>query len=527
MTMTATDPSGNTSEFSKCAPDLSGFDLAISKTASPGVVKPGDTLTYKITAINNGSIPASNVTVLDSLPSSVSFVSCSTTGNGVCSGSGNNRSVTFAALSAGAQATITFVTTVITPLPNGTLIGNTATISSSAPEDNSANNSATATVIVSDAPPAIICPGNIIRNADAGKCLTVVEYPSPTVNDTLLGATVTCLPPSGSTFPAGVTTVNCVASNEKGETGNCAFTVTVNSPASARVTLENNAALLSFGPAEASRKTKKPPKGCDCDGTFTIENIGCATINLALDSIMRTGSDVTNGKITNPDDSKTFSVKVVSNQSETDLGVGTVVSIPTGQSRSFRVLFKPVIPVSTGKTSGLAAADVLPDTVTSKITFKQNGIEPIVINLVGRVSRDVRLINPDDARQPKRAVFTKSGDEFTVIFGIFDADLDVNLARFEFLDGNGQLVEQAFDVDLTQPISQSNIIKGQSIVVTQKFTGAESHPEVASVRVKVSDPRSSDSITAQLGASAASAQSLQNTTRRVVVLPVRRFQSLP
>ena len=317
----------------------------------------------------------------------------------------------------------------------------------------------------------------------------------------MLGATITCSPPSGSTFPAGVTTVNCSASNEKGETGNCAFTVTVNSPASARVTLENNATSLSFGPAEASRKTKKPPKGCDCDSTFTIENVGCAAINLSLDSIMRTGSDVTNGKITNPDNSKLFSVKLISNQSETDLGVGAIVSIPTGQARSFRVLFKPGIPVSTGKTSGLAAADVLPDVVTSKITFKQNGIEPVVVNLVGRVSGDVRLIDPEDARQAKRVEFTKSGNEFTVVLGIFDADLDVNLARFEFLDGNGQLVEQAFDVDLTQPISQSNIIKGQSIVVTQKFTGAASHPEVTSVRVRVSDPRSSDSVTAQLGAS--------------------------
>ena len=190
-------------------------------------------------------------------------------------------------------------------------------------------------------------------------------------------------------------------------------------------------------------------------------------------------------------------------------------------------MFKPVIPESTGKTSGLAAADVLPDTVTSKITFKQNGIEPVVINLEGRVSTDVQLINPDDARQAKRVVFTKSGNEFTVVIGIFDADLDVSLARYEFLHGNGQLVEQAFDIDLIQPIRQSNIIKGQSIVVTQKFTGAESHTEVASVRVRVSDARSSDTVTGQLGASAASVQSLQNPARRVVVLPVRRFESLP
>ncbi|MGA9770544.1 MAG: HYR domain-containing protein [Blastocatellia bacterium] len=528
VTMTATDPSGNTSEFSKCAPDITGLDLAISKTASPGVVKPGDTLTYKITAINNGSTPVSNVTVMDALPNSVTFVSCAATGNGACLGSGNDRSVVFTLLPAGSSATITFVTTVKTPLPNGTIISNTATISSPAPEDNSANNATTTTVIVSDAPPAINCPGNIIRNASAGQCLAVIEYPLPTLNDTLLGASITCLPPSGSTFPAGVTTVNCAARNEKGQTGNCSFTITVNSPSSARVTLENNAATLSFGPAQASRKAKKPPKSCACDSTFTIENIGCAALNLALDSVMRTGSDVTNGKITNPDDSKTFTVRLVNgNQSETDLSLGSTVSIPTGQARTFRVLFKPMIPVSTGKTSGLAAIDVLPDVISSKITFRQNGIEPVVVNLVGRVSADVKLINPDDARQPKRALFTKSGDEFTVILGIFDADLDVNRARFEFLDGNGQLVEQPFDVDLAQPISQSNIIKGQSIVVTQKFTGAASHPEVASVRVKVSDPRSSDTVTAQLGASAASAQSLANPVRRIVVLPVRRFEALP
>lgn len=527
VTMTATDPSGNTSEFSKCTPDLTGLDLAISKTASPGVVKSGDTLTYKITAINNGPTIVNDITVLDNLPNSVTFVSCSATGNGVCFGTGNDRRVTFAALPAGVPATITFVTTVKAALPNGTLINNTASISSPAPEDNSANNTATATVIVSDAPPAINCPGNIIRNSDAGKCLTVVEYPLPTVNDTLLGATITCSPPSGSTFPAGVTTVNCAARNDKGETGNCAFTVTVNSPSSAQVTLENGAAMLSFGPAKAGRKTKKPPKGCDCDSIFTIENVGCAAINLTLDSIMRTGSDVTNGKITNPDDSKTFSVKLINSQSETDLDVGAVVSIPTGQARSFRVLFKPGIPVSTGKTTGLQAADVLPDVITSKITFKQNGIEPVVVNLVGRVSAEAQLINPDDARQPRRVVFTKSGNEFTVTFGIFDADRDVNRARFEFLDASGQLVEQAFDVDLAQPISQSNIIKGQSIVVTQKFTGAASHPEVTSVRLQISDPRSSDSVTAQLGASATSAQSTQDSARRLIVLPVRRFEPLP
>jgi hypothetical protein len=104
--------------------------------------------------------------------------------------------------------------------------------------------------------------------------------------------------------------------------------------------------------------------------------------------------------------------------------------------------------------------------------------------------------------------------------GVFDADLDASRAMFEFLDGNGQVVQQAFDADIAQPISQNNIIKGQSFVIPQNFTGATSHPEVVSVRVKVSDPHSSDSMTAQLGssASAATAQAL----RGGVILPVRK-----
>jgi hypothetical protein len=43
---------------------------------------------------------------------------------------------------------------------------------------------------------------------------------------------VTCVPPSGSTFPVGVTTVTCQATDVSGNTGTSTFTVTVRSPCS-------------------------------------------------------------------------------------------------------------------------------------------------------------------------------------------------------------------------------------------------------------------------------------------------------
>lgn len=522
ITATATDPAGNTSEFSACSATAALADLVISMTSSPDSVKAGDTLTYLITVTNRSALAANNVTVSDDLPAFVTLVSCAATGNGLCLGSGNKARVTFGVIPAGAQATVRLVTTVNVLPTNAVVIINTATVSATNADSNPANNSATAIATIAGAPPLIACPADMVINAGAGQCSVIAQYLTPTITVSGLSLTVACSPPSGSAFPVGTTTVNCIARDPVAIRSACSFKISLNAPAPIKVMLEGGAAALSFGPAEAKKKNRKAPRGCDCNSAFTIENTGCAALNLTLDSILRAGNDVTSGRITNPDDSKTFFVNVANNQSETSLEVGAIVTIPAGQSRSFRVLFKPRLPAITGKRTGLEAADILPDTLMSKIIFRQNGIDPIAVNLMASIVTDVRIINPDNARGTRRARFTKSGNEFSVTFGLFDADLDANRATFEFLDSRGQVVQQAFDVDLVQPINRNNIVKGQSFIVTQSFTGAVAHPEVASVRIKVSDSRSSDSLTEPLGSSAASV-AMMRSLRRAVILPGRRF----
>ncbi|HYP25653.1 MAG TPA: HYR domain-containing protein [Blastocatellia bacterium] len=80
------------------------------------------------------------------------------------------------------------------------------------------------TVTVNDTqPPSVICPANFTTSN------SVVTFPNPTVSDNCPGATVTCVPPSGSTFPTGSTTVNCTARDASNNTATCSFVVTVNS----------------------------------------------------------------------------------------------------------------------------------------------------------------------------------------------------------------------------------------------------------------------------------------------------------
>jgi uncharacterized repeat protein (TIGR01451 family) len=129
--------------------DTTRADLSVSNSDTPDPVTVNSDITYTITVANNGIGAASNVVVTDNLPSSLTFVSCISTGGGVCGGSGNNRSVTYSSLAVGATAKITIVGTV-----NGTggaSISNTASVGSATTDPNNTNDSAIATTTISSA----------------------------------------------------------------------------------------------------------------------------------------------------------------------------------------------------------------------------------------------------------------------------------------------------------------------------------------------------------------------------------------
>ncbi|MDX2199389.1 MAG: HYR domain-containing protein [Phycisphaerae bacterium] len=104
----------------------------------------------------------------------------------------------------------------------------------------------TITVVDTEAP-TLVCPSDISVDADTGCDGAVVTFADPAVTDncdtspTLVG----CVPPSGSLFPIGTTTVTCTAQDDCGNIGTCTFDVTVSNVnnVTATVQLQGVAAL--------------------------------------------------------------------------------------------------------------------------------------------------------------------------------------------------------------------------------------------------------------------------------------------
>ena len=77
--------------------------------------------------------------------------------------------------------------------------------------DGQANSTFTTVVnVIDNTPPALNVPANIIVPTDLGKTNAVVTY-EVTATDDFPGVTVISLPPPGTAFPIGTTTVTATA----------------------------------------------------------------------------------------------------------------------------------------------------------------------------------------------------------------------------------------------------------------------------------------------------------------------------
>lgn len=84
------------------------------------------------------------------------------------------------------------------------------------------------TVTVTDTqPPDITCPAPVIAAAAPGQTNAMVNFLAPSVSDNCPGASVACLPVSGSTFSLGTNTVTCIATDLSSNTSTCNFDVIV------------------------------------------------------------------------------------------------------------------------------------------------------------------------------------------------------------------------------------------------------------------------------------------------------------
>ena len=116
-------------------------DLAVSIAGSSPKVNPGDEFTYTVSATDNGPSDASNVTLSDTLPPGVTYVSASSSQTSVPSYSDGVVSLSIDSISDGAKVTLLIVV-VPTAQPGSTLL-DSASVATMETDPNPTNNTAT------------------------------------------------------------------------------------------------------------------------------------------------------------------------------------------------------------------------------------------------------------------------------------------------------------------------------------------------------------------------------------------------
>jgi uncharacterized repeat protein (TIGR01451 family) len=175
VTATATDPAGDTSEFSQLV-----ANLAITASSSSDPAPAGADLTYTITVTNTGtSSPSGPVTVTDTLPAGVTFVSAT---GGVTPVQGVLK-LDLGIIPIGGSITATIVVR-----PNaaaaGTTITNTAKVTSTVSDPDSADNTVmTTTSIVAASAAAADLSVTVTDPLDVVNAGDDITYTITVVND--------------------------------------------------------------------------------------------------------------------------------------------------------------------------------------------------------------------------------------------------------------------------------------------------------------------------------------------------------
>jgi uncharacterized repeat protein (TIGR01451 family) len=231
-------------------------DLAITKSAPASVVA-GNNVTYTIIAMNTISccVAASNVSIADTLPAGMTFVSISqTTGGTFSCTTGATITCTKASFANGDTATFQVVAKTNSNIANGSTITNTATISSTTSDPNNANDSSSASTTVSTSADVMIAktgPANAAAGSNIVYTLTISnngpsDANSVSVTDTIPANTtfVSAMPSQGSC--SGTSTVTC-ALGTIASAGSATVTLTVKADPSVPggSTISNTAAVSS------------------------------------------------------------------------------------------------------------------------------------------------------------------------------------------------------------------------------------------------------------------------------------------
>ncbi len=194
------------------------IDLAVSKTDDIDPITPGETLIYTLNVTNDGPSDATGVTVVDTLPAGVTYVTA-TPSQGTVSEVGGVITASLGNLVSGAGATVAITVTI----DAGTfgIINNTAVVSGNETDTVAANDMAIEPTVVAPEIDLVITKDDSADPVAPGDTLTYTLIVTNNGPSQATDVTVT------DTLPAGVTYQSVAATQGSGSQAGGVVTVTL------------------------------------------------------------------------------------------------------------------------------------------------------------------------------------------------------------------------------------------------------------------------------------------------------------
>ena len=154
-----------------------------------------------------------------------------------------------------------------------------------------------------------MCPANLVITPGPGRARRV-NYPLPMVSD-IFPARLYLRAAVWFGFPGRTATITCNAIDAAGNRASCTH---LDHRRGAGAGEDHDSRRQARSPNSAAHSCRRPTQAGQGEqespfSNFIIENKGFSPLVLTLNGIRRTGSDVDNRRITDPDDRKIFAVR--------------------------------------------------------------------------------------------------------------------------------------------------------------------------------------------------------------------------
>jgi uncharacterized repeat protein (TIGR01451 family) len=417
---------------------VSSADLSVTESGSPNPVAAGSNITYTAVVTNSGPSAADNATLVATIPANTTFVSIASPAGWTCSAGTSNVVCTISSMAGSTAATFSMVVKVNAGTANGTVIGETATVNSSASDSNSTNNTATVNTIV---------------GVTAGADLSVSNSASP--NPVLAGSNIT--------YTQVVTNTGSAA----------ATTATFSEPTPANTTFVSITAPAGWTCTSPPVSCTNPSVAAGSSGTFTA--VYTVIAGTASGTVITDTATTNAANDTTAGDNSATATDVVATAGQADLALATTATPPTVFSGNNITYTQTVTNNGPAAASTVSFAEATPTNTTFQSVSAPAGWTCTTPPVGG--TGTITCTNPTFAASASVDIIVVVNVAPTVAAGTITATSNVSAATADPTLANNSttvntIVKTVCDLTAGNSGSPNPVIAGNNITYTQTVTNS-------------------------------------------------------